>query len=170
MKIQAELQEFDREMAATRKTLENVPEDKFSWRPHEKSRTLVELANHVANLVGFPVQVVEQDSVELPAPGTVPAKPLPVTRQEVLSKFDANVSASRAALAKLTEESLAQPWNLSQGGRTIVALPRGAMLRMMALNHVIHHRAQLGVYLRLNNVAVPALYGPSADEAAAYGA
>lgn len=167
MKIQAELQEFDREMAATRKTLDNIPEDKFSWRPHQKSMTLAELANHIANLVGFPVQVVEQDSVDLPVAGTMPPKPLPTTRQEIINKFDANVSASRASLMKLTPESLTQPWNLSRGGKTIVALPRGAMLRMMALNHVIHHRAQLGVYLRLNNVAVPALYGPSADEAVA---
>lgn len=167
MSKQAELQEFDHEMAVTRKTLEKIPDEKLSLRPHEKSMTLAELGNHIANLVGFPVQIVEQESVDLPAPGSVPPNPLPASRQEVLSKFDANVSASRAALAKLTPESRTQPWTLSRAGKTIVALPRGAMLRMMALSHVIHHRAQLGVYLRLNNVAVPAVYGPSADEAIA---
>lgn len=165
MSNQAQLQEFDREMGATRKVLEKIPDGKLNWRPHEKSMTLVELANHIANLAGFPVQIVEQDGVDLPAPGSVPPKPLPASRQEVLSKFDANAGASRAALTKLKPESIEIPWTLSRDGKTIVALPRGAMLRMMALSHVIHHRAQLGVYLRLNNVAVPAVYGPSADEA-----
>jgi uncharacterized damage-inducible protein DinB len=165
MSTQAQLQEFDHEMAATRKILERIPDEKLTWRPHEKSRTIAQLADHIANLAGFPVQVVEQEGVDLPAPGSVPAKPLPASRQELLSKFDANAAASRAALTKLKPESVATPWTLSRAGKTIVALPRGAMLRMMALSHVIHHRAQLGVYLRLNNVAVPAVYGPSADEA-----
>lgn len=167
MSKQAELQEFDREMAATRKTLETIPDDKFSWRPHEKSRTIAQLADHIANLAGFPVQVVEKESLDIAPPSGSSPKPLPAARQDILHKFDANVAASRAALAKLTPESLTQPWSLTRAGKTIVALPRGAMLRMMGLSHVIHHRAQLGVYLRLNNVAVPAVYGPSADEAIA---
>jgi uncharacterized damage-inducible protein DinB len=165
MSNQAQLREFDHEMVATRKVLERIPDDKLTWRPHEKSMTLVELANHIANLAGFPVQVVEQDGVDLPAPGSVPAKPLPASREDVLSKFEANAAASRAALTKLKPENLEHSWTLSRAGKTIVTLPRGAMLRVMALSHVIHHRAQLGVYLRLNNVAVPAVYGPSADEA-----
>lgn len=162
---QAQLQEFDHEMGATRKVLERIPDEKLDWRPHEKSRTTAQLAEHIANLAGFPVQIVEKDSLDIAPPQKVPStKPLPISQREILSKFDSNVSAARVALAKLTPESLKQPWILSSGGKTLVSLPRGAMLRVMGLSHLIHHRAQLGVYLRLNNVAVPAVYGPSADE------
>ena len=158
---QALLPEFDQEMANTRKTLERVPEDKLGWKPHEKSGTMGWLANHVATLPRLAVFAIEQDSVDV---ATVP-RPSPVnSRLELLGTFDKHVAAARAAIAGASDQQLLKPWSLLHSGRTIFTLPRSAVLRSFFMNHSIHHRAQLGVYLRLNNVPVPAIYGPSADE------
>jgi uncharacterized damage-inducible protein DinB len=160
---QALLPEFDQEMANTRKTLERVPDDKLGWKPHEKSGTMGWLANHVATLPRMAVFAIEQDSIDV---ATVP-RPSPVTtRQELLGTFDKHVAAARAAIAGASDERLLKPWSLLLSGRTIFTLPRNAVLRSFFMNHSIHHRAQLGVYLRLNNIPVPAIYGPSADEGA----
>jgi uncharacterized damage-inducible protein DinB len=158
---QALLPEFDQEMANTRKTLERVPEDKLGWKPHEKSGTMGWLADHVATLPRLAVFALEQDSVDV---ATVP-RPSPAnSRLELLGTFDKHVAAARAAIAGASDEQLLKPWSLLHSGRTIFTLPRSAVLRSFFMNHCIHHRAQLGVYLRLNNVPVPAIYGPSADE------
>src|SRR5271154_3960037 len=128
---EALLPEFDAEMANTRKTLERVPTDKFSWKPHEKSGTMGWLANHLADVPEWAVYTLQQESLDMAPNGVAPPPPPPPkTTQELLTKYDKNVAAARA-------------W---------------------VMNHGIHHRAQLGVYLRLNNIAVPAIYGPSADE------
>jgi len=159
------LPEFDTEIANTRKTLERVPEEKLDWKPHAKSGAMGWLAGHVANLPSWITIAVRQDSLDL-EPGGVPPPRLspPQSRQELLALFDRNVSEARAALAAATDDHLAKPWTLLKAGRTIFTMPRYSVLRISALNHLVHHRAQLGVYLRLNDVPVPALYGPSADE------
>lgn len=159
------LAEFDQEMGNTRKTLERVPEDKLTWKPHEKSGTMAWLAGHVANIPGWLAEVINKNSLDL-APGGVPAAapPPPKSSKEILEMFDQGVSAGRAALAGASDTHLAKPWSLLTNGQAILTLPRSALIRTFVLNHLIHHRAQLGVYLRLNNVPVPALYGPSADE------
>lgn len=156
------LPEFDHEMANTRKTLERIPEDKLAWKPHEKSMPLGRLAGHVAELPGFATTTIEKDSLNL---SMGEFKPLIATsRQQVLDAFDKRVAEARAAIAGASDGHLMKPWSLEFNGKTMFSMPRVAVLRSMMLNHIIHHRAQLGVYLRLNNVPVPAIYGPSADE------
>jgi len=159
------LPEFDQEMQNTRKTLERVPEDKFGWKPHEKSWAMGGLATHIANLPSWIVLAINQDSLDL-APGGVPTPPLqPVkSRQELLAMFDKNIAAARAAIAGASDAHLMKPWSLLRNGQTLMTVPKIAVLRSFVMNHGIHHRAQLGVYLRLNDVLVPAIYGPSADE------
>lgn len=161
------LPEFDNEMAATRKTLERVPEGKPDWKPHDKSMQLGRLAAHLAELPTWAVMSLSQDSLDLAPPGAAPRVPAVMTsRRELLDTFDKNVASARAAIAAASDESLIQPWTLLKGGQKIMSLPRVAVVRNFVLNHTIHHRAQLGVYLRLNDIPVPSIYGPSADEAA----
>jgi uncharacterized damage-inducible protein DinB len=161
------LPEFDQEMANTRKTLERVPEDKFAWKPHEKSWAMGGLATHLANLPSWAVLTLSQDSFDMAPPGGEPWKnPLASSRQELLEMFDKNIADARAAIAGASDERMFSPWSLLSGGNTLMTLPKIAVLRSFVMNHIIHHRAQLGVYLRLNDVPVPSIYGPSADEGA----
>jgi uncharacterized damage-inducible protein DinB len=162
---QSLLPEFDNEMANTRKTLERVPDDKFDWKPHPKSFALGPLANHVATLVGWTADTIDKESFDLaPAGGQTFQPPQPKNRAELLSTFDQGVAAARAAIAGASDEHLLKSWSLLNGGQVIMSMPRVAVLRNFVMNHIIHHRAQLGVYLRLNDIPVPAIYGPSADE------
>jgi|SRR5215813_4985689 len=158
------LPEFDHEMANTRKTLERVPDDKFTWKPHEKSSAMGALASHLANLPGWANATLDQDSFDL-APGgeQVRIEQLNSTAA-VLETFDSNVAKARAAIVTASDQHMFEPWRLLSNGNQIFSLPRAAVLRSFVLNHMIHHRAQLGVYLRLNDVPVPSIYGPSADE------
>ena len=159
------LSEFDREMANTRKTLERVPDDKFDWKPHVKSFAMGPLATHVANLPSWTVETIDKDALDIEPPGGEPYRVTAAnSRKELLERFDHNISAARAAIAGASDEHLLKPWSLLKGGAVMFTLPRVAVLRSFVMNHLIHHRAQLGVYLRLNDVPVPALYGPSADE------
>jgi len=156
------LPEFDHEMATTRKTLERIPEDKLSWAPHEKSMKLGRLAGHVAELPNFATMTITTDSIDLASGGY---QPLTATSQkQVLDAFDKAAANARAAIAGATDEELMQSWTLLYGGKTIFAMPRVAAVRAMMMSHMIHHRGQLSVYLRLHNVPVPSIYGPSADE------
>lgn len=159
------LPEFDQEMANTRRTLERVPDDKLTWKPHPKSGAMGWLAGHVAQLPSWAGIAIAQDSLDLEPDGkpTTPPPP-PKSRQEILEMFDKSVAAGRAAIAGASDEHLLKPWTLLKNGQTIMTLPRVAVVRSFVLNHLIHHRAQLGVYLRLNNLPVPSIYGPSADE------
>jgi uncharacterized damage-inducible protein DinB len=161
------LPEFDQEMANTRKTLSRAPDEQFGWKPHEKSLTLGSLVTHLANIPTWAIWMLEGDCLDV-APGGVPVGRIaPAKSQsEALETFDKNVAAARAAIAGANDEQLRKPWSLLSNGKTIFTLPRIAVLRSFVMNHSIHHRAQLGVYLRLNDVPVPALYGPSADEGA----
>jgi len=159
------LPEYDMEMATTRKTLERVPEDKFGWKPHDKSMTLGRLAGHLAEMPGWGALTIAKDSFDVAPPGAPPyAPPNFKTRKEILDLFDKNTADARAAIAGASDENLGKPWTLLSGGKTIFTMPRVAVIRSMIMNHNIHHRAQLGVYLRLNNLPVPSVYGPSADE------
>ena len=162
---QAFLGELDQEIQTTRKTLERVPEDKFGWKPHPKSGTMIWLATHVANIPGWVKETVERNELDIMPGGKPPEAPAPLAnRKELLDLFDRNAKAGRAALASATDDHLMKPWALLSGGQLILSMPRVAVLRSFVMNHLIHHRAQLGVYLRLNDVPVPASYGPSADE------
>ena len=157
--------EFDRETANTRKSLERVPDDKFGWKPHDKSPTMGWLAAHLAMILYWATTTMEQDSFNLAPPGGADFQfTPPQSTKEVLELFDKNAAATRAAIAGASDEHFLKPWTLLRGEKTIFTMPRIAVLRGFVMNHSIHHRAQLGVYLRLNNVPVPAIYGPSADE------
>lgn len=159
------LPEFDREMASTRNTLERVPDGKFSWKPHEKSGTMGWLAGHMASIPSWTTITIQKDSLDL-APGGKPSEPPPIpsSTKELLESFDKYVAEGRSALAGASDEHLFKFWSLLNNGNTILSMPRIDCLRTWVMNHIIHHRAQLGVYLRLNNIPVPAIYGPSADE------
>lgn len=159
------LPEFDHEMALTRKTLERVPEGKPDWKPHEKSMTISRLAGHLAELPGFALMTIQNDSFNVAPPGGGSRQRTVMTsRKQLLEVFDKNVAAARAAIAGASDEHMGQMWTLRAGEKTIFSMPRAGILRAMILSHTIHHRAQLGVYLRLNGVPVPSIYGPSADE------
>lgn len=161
------LPEFDQEMAGTRQTLERVPEDKLDWRPHEKSWMMKELATHVANVPSWATMTIQTEELDIAPPGEEPYRePAANSRAELLAKFDTGVAAARAALVEASDEHLLAPWSLLAGGKSFFTMPRAAVLRSFVMNHMIHHRAQLTIYLRLNDVPVPALYGPSADEGA----
>lgn len=160
------LPEFDHEMTGTRRALERVPDDKFDWKPHDKSAALGALATHLANLPHWVVITIDQDSLDLTPPGGGPyVQPVASSTAELLDAFDAKTAAAREALSGASDEVLMQPWTLKKGGADVFTMPRAGVLRTFVMNHLIHHRAQLGVYLRLLDVPVPSLYGPSADEA-----
>lgn len=160
------LPEFDEESAVTRKTLERIPADKLDWQPHPKSMTMRRLASHLGNIPMWGVMTIEKDSLDLAPQGGEPQDDPPgESVEQILANFDARTAAMRAAIAGASDEHLAKPWTLCIGGHQLFSLPRQAVLRRMVMNHAVHHRAQLGVYLRLNGVAVPGPYGPSADDA-----
>jgi len=162
---QAFLGEFDHEVANSRKSIERVPDDKFDWKPHSKSMSMGALAGHIAMIPGWAKMTLETKEFDVnPAGGQQHQMPQPRTKAEVLALFDQGVPAARAAIAAASDETLMQPWALRNGGKTVFEMPRVAVLRSMIMNHMIHHRAQLGVYLRLNDIPVPSIYGPSADE------
>lgn len=159
------LPEYDQEMAGARKVLERVPEDKLDWRAHPKSNTIGWNANHLAEIPGW----VEGTLAELtwdiaPVGGEAYRPPDLKTRQAILDLFDRNVAAARRAISAVREDELGKAWSLLQGGQPLITMPRAAVIRSFVLNHLIHHRAILCVYLRLNDIPVPGLYGPSGDE------
>jgi uncharacterized damage-inducible protein DinB len=158
------LQDFDTEISNTRRTLERVPEGKNNWKCHDKSMELGKLAMHCASLPLFGSYIMQDDSMDMAAPKRPRASFEFTTREAALKSFDENAKACRDALAAATDEALSTPWKFSFGDQIISNRPRSATFRMMFFNHLVHHTAQLGVYLRLNDIPVPALYGPSADE------
>lgn len=159
------LPEFDQEMASTRTVLERVPENHLDYKPHEKSMTLGRLAGHVAEIPSWATVTIDEDELDFaPADGSKWEPFLPSSTAELLEKFDGFVVAARAALAGCSDEAFGKPWKLLSGGHEIFTLPKIAVVRAFVLSHMIHHRAQLGVYLRLNDIPLPSIYGPSADE------
>jgi uncharacterized damage-inducible protein DinB len=158
---QALLPEFDHEMANTRKSLERVPDDKLAWKPHSKSMSLGGLGTHLATINHWAEAIMGLDSFDVK---NAPPNPEMKSRAQMVDTFDKNVATARKAIAGASDELLMKPWSLLSGGKAIFTLPRIAVLRSFIMNHTIHHRAQLGVYLRLNDVPVPSIYGPSGDE------
>jgi len=155
------LPEFDREMTTTRKLLERVPEDKFAWKPHAKSMSFVELASHVATLPSWGAVTLNQSEIDMGGANTNTAA---TSRADLLARFDKNVADTRAALTGKSDAEMMALWSLKHNGETLFTMPKTAVWRSFVLNHLVHHRGQLSVYLRLNDVPVPAMYGPSADE------
>lgn len=159
------LPEFDMEMAGTKKYLERVPDDKFNYKPHPKSMTVRQLTTHLALFPIWMVETLANPSFDYAPVGGEPFKPPVIeSRQDLLEIFDRDVAKARAGLAAATDAQLMENWSLMGGGKTIFTMPRVAVLRGMVMNHMIHHRGQLGVYLRLMDIPLPALYGPTADE------
>ncbi len=158
------LQDFDTEISNTRRTLERVPDGKPDFKCHDKSMPLGKLAMHCATMPLFGSYIMEDDGMDMAAP-LHPHVPLVFeSREACLRQFDRNAAKCRAALAAASDKALAQPWPFRFGEKIILNKPRSLTFRQMCFNHLIHHTAQLGVYLRLNDIPVPALYGPSADE------
>lgn len=162
---QSLLPEFDQEMQSTRKTLERVPDDKWGWKPHEKSGTLGWLACHVGTVpewIAMTIKTQELDYAPVDGPSYEPPKI--ENRQQLLAAFDKAAAEARQALSSVSDEEISKNWKLLAGGQEVFTLPRIACIRGMCLNHLYHHRGQLTVYFRLLGVPVPGLYGPSADE------
>lgn len=155
------LAEMDREMKTTRRLIERVPDDKLDFKPHEKSNTLGWLANHVVSLVRFPKLIAEGDGVDVMK---FPRQPEVNTTPELLALLESNVTQAREAIANVPDERMQETWTLRMGDHVIFSEPRFMVFRSFFMNHHIHHRAQLAVYLRMNNVPLPGMYGPSADE------
>jgi uncharacterized damage-inducible protein DinB len=158
------LPEFDHEMATTRRVLERVPEAQFAWKPHEKSMSLGQLAGHLANIPFWCTATLSAAFFDLGAPGNEARTAPPASRDSLLAEFDSKVATARGRLSGTTDPELMAPWTLKQGEHEIFTMPRLMAIRSFVMNHSIHHRGQLTVYLRLNNVPVPPVYGPTADE------
>jgi uncharacterized damage-inducible protein DinB len=159
------LPEFDQEATTTRRLLERVPEDRADWKPHPKSMALGQLAMHLANLYDWGVQTLRETEFDLEPPGAPPYKPRVFeSTAALLEEFDTNVREARAALAATSDEDMMVIWSLLKGGQKLFGMPRIACMRMFVLNHIVHHRGQLSVFLRLLDVPLPSIYGPTADE------
>jgi uncharacterized damage-inducible protein DinB len=165
---QSLLPEFDAEMENTRKLLAAVPDGKWDWKPHPKSMFLGQLAGHIAEMAAWGVDIIDKESLAL---GPDEFKPyLPDSVDSLVSTFEENRTKARAAIAKASDADMAQVWTMTWAGQKVIEMPRIAVLRGMVINHIIHHRGQLTVYVRLLDGKVPGLYGPSADEMSGAGA
>jgi uncharacterized damage-inducible protein DinB len=158
------LPEYDHELATTRRLLERVPEAEFAWKPHHKSMTLGELSRHVANIPFWLSATLSAPFYDLAAGGNEARLGPPASRDLLLTEFDKKVKDARASLAKATDAEMMAPWALKHGDHEIFSMPRVAAIRSFVMNHLIHHRGQLTVYLRLKDVPLPSIYGPTADE------
>ena len=156
---QSLIAEFDQEMTTTRRVLERVPSEKGTWKPHEKSFSIGHLAQLVARMPGWIPMTVNHPKLDLSQASAYSYE----TTDALLKDFDRNVREARDALSNVTDEQMHQPWALTMGDRTLMTLPRGVVVRQN-INHLVHHRAQLTVYLRLLDIPVPSVYGPTADE------
>lgn len=155
------LPEFDEEMKNTRKMLECVPDDKFDYQPHPKSMTIGRLATHLAEIPGWTAMTLDTEVLEM---GNDYKPTIAKTRAELLEIFDKGVTEARQKISAATDAQWQVIWTFKWNGQTVMSIPRAAVMRSVVMNHIIHHRAQLGVFLRLNDVAIPGMYGPSADE------
>lgn len=159
------LPEFDHEMGTTRKVLANLDDGKLGWKPHDKSMSMGDLATHLINIPGWAGMTLNADSFDLnPAGGEAYREPAITSKDQALELFDKKVAEARAAIAGASDEVMMQPWSLLSGGETIFTMPKVVVLRSFVLNHNVHHRGQMSVYLRLNDIPVPSIYGPSADD------
>ena len=158
------LPEFDHEVATTRSLLEIVPEAAAAWKPHEKSMTLGQLAAHVANIPGWVVSTMTSTELDFNPPGGTPwVEPTFDGTEALVNTLDKNIKAARAAISEASDDDMFIDWSLKNNGETLLTMPRVAVLRSFVMNHLIHHRGQLSVYLRLQDVPLPSIYGPTAD-------
>jgi uncharacterized damage-inducible protein DinB len=155
------LQELEHEAATTKRVLERVPEDKLDWQPHEKSMTLGRLAHHVATTPGDIAGIAAVDEFDF---GTFAGSEQSKTSSELLAAHEASIQKAKDFLGAMDDASAMATWKATMAGRPLMSIPRVGVVRNIMLNHWIHHRGQLSVYLRLLNVPVPSIYGPSADE------
>lgn len=154
--------ELQMEAATTRKCLERIPAEKFDFKPHEKSMTFGRLATHVAEMVGWATETVNKTQIDFAAGDYQPFEPQ--TTEELVAFLDKHVAEAVEALKNTSDEAMMEPWTLRNGETVYFTMPRVQVLRGMVFNHIIHHRGQLSVYMRLNDIPVPSIYGPSADE------
>ncbi|MCB0277472.1 MAG: DinB family protein [Calditrichaeota bacterium] len=160
-------QELQLEGQKTRMLMELVPEEHWDWKPHPKSYTLGQLTTHLGHLLSWGGHTLRREELDLNPPGQEPLKgPRYDSLADALGLFDTNLQDCLEAFKESKDEDLNKTWTLLSGGHTILAMPRGAILRSFVISHMIHHRAQLGVYLRLKDVPLPPIYGPTADERA----
>jgi len=153
--------ELQYEAATTRKVLERIPPETFDWKPHEKSMSMHRLATHVADMFGWYAPTLEQDELDF-AGGY--EEPKPANTEELVALFDKNVATAMESLQKTEDAAFMKDWTLRNGEQIYFTMPKAGVIRSFVMNHIVHHRGQLSVYLRLNDIPVPALYGPSADE------
>jgi uncharacterized damage-inducible protein DinB len=158
------LPEYDHEMGTTRRLLERVPEPELGWKPHERSMSLGALAAHIANIPHWCTAVLEHSVFDVASAGPDVRPRNPTSVAELLADFDRKVVEARAGLERALDAHLMAPWTFKQGDHEIFTMPRIAAIRSFIMNHLIHHRGQLSVYLRLKDVALPSIYGPTADE------
>lgn len=154
--------ELQQEAATTRKCLERIPAEKFDWKPHEKSMTFGALASHVAEMFAWTPPTMEQAELDFAKMDYKPFEPQ--TTEHLLEFFDKNVGEAIETLKNATDERFMETWTLKNGEKTYFTMPKIAVMRGFVISHIIHHRGQLSVYLRLNDIPVPQIYGPSADE------
>ncbi len=159
--IDTMIQELQWESVNTRRVLERVPDDKLGWKPHDRSMSMGQLASHIAESLGWAAVTVSSEELDLPANW---APFVATSSAELMAKFDDGLASSLEAMAGCSDELMLGEWRLLFGGQVMLQMPRVHVMRSMVLNHIVHHRAQLCVYLRLNDIPVPAIYGPSADE------
>ncbi len=160
--VQPMIEELKYESRSTRASLERVPDDSFDWKPHEKSMSFGQLSSHIADNASWIGSILDQDELVLDPASHVPWQGK--ITAEILETFDRNLAHGIEQLTNQPDEKLKQNWSMKVGDQTVFNMPRVAVIRIMILSHMIHHRAQLGVYLRLRNLPVPQCYGPSADE------
>ena len=158
------LPEYDHELATTRRLLDRVPDAEFGWKPHPKSMTLGQLAGHVANIPFWCIKTLEAPFYDLEEKAPEATLDPPASREAMLKAFDEKVSRARAGLAKATDGEMMEMWSLKSGNHVIFSMPRVTAVRTFVMNHLIHHRGQLSVYLRMKDVPLPPMYGPTADE------
>jgi uncharacterized damage-inducible protein DinB len=158
--VDSVLVELDQEAQTTKRVLDRIPDDKLAWRPHPRSRSLGQLALHIASAPGNVAALAMQDTVEAPNF----SQPEPKSRQEVLDTFSKSLESAKDTLKKMDDVRLTSMWSLTKNGKILMSVPRIGFLRSILMNHVYHHRGQLSVYLRMLDVPVPSIYGPSADE------
>ena len=158
------LAELENEAKVTRTVLERIPADKFDWKPHEKSMTFGRLASHVAEMFGWTKETLKSDVLDFSTMEYTPFEPK--STEELLAFFDEKIAGAQTVLGETSDETFMTNWTMRNGEQVYFTMPKVAVMRSFVMNHIIHHRGQLSVYLRLNDIPVPSLYGPSADEGA----
>ena len=154
--------EMEQEAAVARKCLERIPAEKFAWKPHEKSMAMGALASHIAEMFAWTPATIQHSELDFAKMDYKPFEPS--STEDLVEFFDKNVAEAIEVLSNTTDDVFLENWTLRNGENVYFTLPKAAVMRSFVLNHIVHHRGQLSVYLRLNDIPVPSIYGPSADE------